>query len=123
MISGSNGAIDRAAIISADGEILTSQDSPNSLKLTPQESSTIASVIKNEDLSSFYKNGINVEGVKYQFYGGADALYGKALGKGMIVIEKSSSSIVIGHIVQEKQQKSATRAANQVVETLRSVGM
>jgi len=105
IIANSGGNCDKAAIIGKDGSIWTSSSHANHLKVTASEAASIATGINPEDeLTQFRRDGITIDGVKYQFLRKDDnAFHGKKLGVGSITMHVTNIAIVIGHTPEGKQ--------------------
>jgi len=115
---------DKAAIVGQDGSKWTSDNHAKALKLTPEEAATIGKAMKTGDFSGFQASGVFAEGVKYQFLRDTDGIVlAKKKDQGALTLQKSKTSVVIGHTKEGQQQGNTNKGVAVIAEYLESLGM
>lgn len=69
-------------------------------------------------------NGVRVGGLKYQFLREMDnTVFAKKKEHGAVTLQASKTAVIIAHCPEGKQQGTANKAVNDIVEYLVSVGV
>merc|ERR1711937_299243 len=75
-------------------------------------------------MGEFQKNGIVIEGVKYQFMrGDRNIALGKNKGVGAISMQATKTAVVIGHTKEGGSQGNTNKGVGVIAEYLESLGM
>jgi len=125
IIAHTSGHCDKAAITGKDGSKWTSNAPSNALRITPSEAKVIGDAFKaGNNFLEFQKNGIVIEGVKYQFMrGDGNIALGKNKGVGAISMQATKTAVVIGHTKEGGSQGNTIKGVGVIAEYLESLGM
>lgn len=119
------GHADKAAIVGMDGSKWTSDVHANALKLSANEAAAIGKAMQSGEFGNFQASGVYVEGVKYQYlrHEEGKVVLAKKKDMGAITMQKSKTSVVIGHTIEGKQQGSTNKGVAVIAEYLESLNM
>lgn len=108
---------ERACIIGLNGIIWTTNRHRQSLKVSLKEATIIAEGIKGGD-PLFFKKGVTIENVKYQFIKRDESSVVAKHGTQILILHRSLISVVIGLSVKNGQQGCVDKAVSLVADYL-----
>lgn len=106
------------------GSPATTHGHAKAFKLQGTEASTIAKVFKDKDFAVFQANGIQCEGVKYQFLREfqGNTVFAKRKDAGSVCLEASNSMVIIAHCKEGSQAGGTNKAVHVIADYMKSVG-
>ena len=118
--------VSSACIIGLDGGAKwTSDEHPNSLKLTPHECANIARAFKSKDFTYFQTEGVHICGSYFTFLKEDEGkiAYANLKSTGFVTMQASKTAVVVALCPPGKQPGNSNKAVATIAGYLESMNM